>query len=322
MGGLQSIDVASLSLAERGGLVSSMLTHTYSSHWSARVIGRQHAPISVGGCSTDGIAVARARLLPLALLQQPRHARHETKYYVYTADQTQVISIEGREPLRLNPNEPFVMSTNMPAQIIVPRSYTTTALIFDSDLFHQYFRDPQRVLGQRLEFPCGLEAAMTAIIESAWTSSNTGMLGHVAPALMRSFLEILSLAGIPSPPAQLRNPGTALDIRRQQVKSYIEQHYASTETSIALIAKRLHLSERYLQLAFEGDDSTPSAYLRNCRLRASARLLRDPDWARRSITEICYTCGYNSSAHFSSEFKRAYGISPREYRRSDDIELP
>lgn len=65
----------------------------------------------------------------------------------------------------------------------------------------------------------------------------------------------------------------------------------------------------------------PLAYLRKCRLNACARLLRDPQWAKSSITEICFACGFSSSAHFSTEFKRTFGLSPREYRQADLVSL-
>lgn len=36
---------------------------------------------------------------------------------------------------------------------------------------------------------------------------------------------------------------------------------------------------------------------------------------RRSITAICFECGFNSVRSFSRAFKNSYGISPRDYRR-------
>ena len=33
-----------------------------------------------------------------------------------------------------------------------------------------------------------------------------------------------------------------------------------------------------------------------------------------SISEICFQNGFNSASHFSKEFKRMYGESPKNYR--------
>ncbi len=321
MRGLQSLDVNSFSLAEKVGIISSMISKTYASHWSARPLAAQSAPIGVGGSTADGFTVARAHLLPLSVLNVPMGATRDPKYYVYTTNQPQLVKVEGRKALYLQPNEIIVLSSALPLEIIVARPYTTTALIFESELFRRYIPDHEAVLGRRLSYPCGLESVLNAMIESAWTISHTGGLEQAAPKLMRGFLELLSTASGAAASEEACTTRSALDIRREQVKAYIEAHYALPELSIASIAQQLQLSQRYLQLAFSADDITPLAYLRKCRLDACARLLRDPRWARSSITEICFACGFNSSAHFSTEFRRTFGISPREYRQAGLADL-
>jgi len=293
----------------------AIASKTYASHWSARPLGASRAPIAVGGSSADGFTVARAQLLPLSLLNAPTGSCRDPKYYVYTTNQVQIVKLEGQKPLYLQPNEIIVLSSSMPLEIVVSRAYTTTALIFESDLFRRYIPNPETVLGRRLSYASGFESVLNAMIESAWTISHTGGLDQVAPKLVRGFLELLSAVSVSAPPEELFASRTALDIRREQVKAYIERHCAQPETSVASIARELQLSQRYLQLAYSADDLTPSAYLRKCRLDACARLLRDPRWSKRSITEIGFACGFNSSAHLSTEFKRNFGVSPREYRR-------
>ena len=319
--GLQSLDVSSFSLAEKVGIISSMISNTYASHWSARPLAAQSAPIGVGGSTADGFTVARAHLLPLSVLNSPAAAHRDPKYYVYKANQAHLVKVEGRKPLHLRPNEIIVLSSALPLEIIVTRSYTTTAMIFESDIFHRYIPDPDALLARRLSYPCGMESILNAMIESAWSVSHTGGLQVAAPKLMRSFLELLSAATSSTAPEEAFTTRTALDIRREQVKAHIEANYAQPELSIASIARELQLSQRYLQLAFSGDDITPLAYLRKCRVEACARLLRDPRWAKVSITEICFACGFNGSAHFSTEFRRTFGMSPREYRRAGHSEL-
>jgi AraC-like DNA-binding protein len=42
--------------------------------------------------------------------------------------------------------------------------------------------------------------------------------------------------------------------------------------------------------------------------------LLNPACARKSITEVAYSWGFNNSSHFSRCFKRAFGASPRRFR--------
>jgi AraC-like DNA-binding protein len=39
-----------------------------------------------------------------------------------------------------------------------------------------------------------------------------------------------------------------------------------------------------------------------------------------NITEVVYACGFSNAASFSTMFKNVYGMSPREYMRSQQKE--
>ena len=55
-------------------------------------------------------------------------------------------------------------------------------------------------------------------------------------------------------------------------------------------------------------------YKSHRRLSHCAASLRDPSQAHRSITDICFSYGFNSTSHFSRLFKERFGIAPRDYR--------
>lgn len=56
---------------------------------------------------------------------------------------------------------------------------------------------------------------------------------------------------------------------------------------------------------------TPGSYLTSCRLTEACTLLRETD---RTLEEIAACVGFSSAAHFSVQFRRAYQLTPREYR--------
>ncbi len=58
-------------------------------------------------------------------------------------------------------------------------------------------------------------------------------------------------------------------------------------------------------------DTTPAKWLRERRLSWSAQLILN---SNKNITEIAYESGYDSLSHFSSIFRKHYGLTPREYR--------
>lgn len=53
---------------------------------------------------------------------------------------------------------------------------------------------------------------------------------------------------------------------------------------------------------------TPRQYLQHLRLDEASRLLKMQ--GRGSITEIAFSCGFNSSQYFSNAFRKRYGLAP------------
>ena len=62
---------------------------------------------------------------------------------------------------------------------------------------------------------------------------------------------------------------------------------------------------------------SPWEYLIRCRLDRAANFLRSD--ARKSITEIAFDCGFNSSQYFAFQFRRRFGCSPHGYRAKHSL---
>jgi len=103
----------------------------------------------------------------------------------------------------------------------------------------------------------------------------------------------------------------------QRIKYYIEQHMADPCLTIKKIAEENNCSERTIHRIFKMTDAgSVSHYIWNRRITSAASILTDPGYIDKSITDIAFSCGFSSSAHFSRIFKDFYGMAPREYRNS------
>jgi AraC-like DNA-binding protein len=86
-------------------------------------------------------------------------------------------------------------------------------------------------------------------------------------------------------------------------------HHEITNRSLASISNMsLRAFERRFRDAFH---LTPQRFLRKLRLRIASRALIDTD---ETLSEIALTCGFADQSHFSREFRRQFGRTPREYR--------
>ncbi|MBS9476967.1 acetamidase/formamidase family protein [Ancylobacter radicis] len=101
-----------------------------------------------------------------------------------------------------------------------------------------------------------------------------------------------------------------------RVCAQIEARLREPDLSIADIAKAEGLSPRYIQRLFEGQDRAFSDHVRHRRLEHCRLDLVNPQHADRSIAEIGFRWGFPDQAHFSRVFSGAYGISPRDFRKT------
>lgn len=81
---------------------------------------------------------------------------------------------------------------------------------------------------------------------------------------------------------------------------------------LADVAHEACLSPYHFHRAFtQVFRETPHRYLTRHRLEKARRLLSQTE---RSVTEVCFECGFESLGSFSSLFRRWFGASPREFR--------
>lgn len=98
------------------------------------------------------------------------------------------------------------------------------------------------------------------------------------------------------------------------VLEYIQNHYQENLTISKLcrvgMTNRKTLSKYFLEYS----GVTPSKYIGDFRLHKSKYLLLQTD---HKISEIALSVGFQDPLYFSSAFKKANGVSPRDYRNQN-----
>jgi len=100
-----------------------------------------------------------------------------------------------------------------------------------------------------------------------------------------------------------------------RAKATIDGSLEELRLNSATVARRLGISQRYLQDLFHAEETTVSDWIWARRLETACRDLGDPLLTHVSINEIACRAGFSDPAHFSRRFRAAFGLSPREYRR-------
>jgi len=95
---------------------------------------------------------------------------------------------------------------------------------------------------------------------------------------------------------------------------YIENNYKDNELSQQAVAEYVNLSVPYLSQIFKQSVGISfSHYLIQYRMKIAKQLLTDPGRKAYDIPELI---GYTDYAHFTKSFKKIFGVTPREYRKS------
>ncbi len=101
----------------------------------------------------------------------------------------------------------------------------------------------------------------------------------------------------------------------QEAVLYIRNHYRDSIT-IDEVANIVHLTPNYFSEYFKKQTGIKfCSYVQKLRLEFSVSLLKLSDL---SIKEIADQSGFNSAAYFSNAFKDYFGISPEQFRKSQN----
>lgn len=114
------------------------------------------------------------------------------------------------------------------------------------------------------------------------------------------------------------------EILMERVMTVIDQNLGNPMLSVELLAKEVGMSRTQLHRRMKDITGLAvSDFIRNIRLRQAARLLKEK---RLMITQVAYAVGFSSQTHFSTMFRRQYGMTPTEYaetgeKASEDTEV-
>jgi len=142
---------------------------------------------------------------------------------------------------------------------------------------------------------------------SAGNRSDVG-IDEVGVLFAARFVDVVS--------GRVRNvlPATASDRRRAVAAALWLDEHSHAPIDLEAAATEAGLSAfHFLRLFARVIGVTPHQYLVRSRLRHAARLLADD---ARSVTDIALDVGFGDLSNFVRTFRKAAGVSPRDFRRA------
>ena len=141
---------------------------------------------------------------------------------------------------------------------------------------------------------------------------------EVAQAVSLHIADLIALAvGTGRDESQVAGRRGLRAARSASVKAWLLERLSDPNLSVGAVAAAHAISPRYVQLLFEYEGTSFSAWLRGQRLALARRRLADPAFDHRSIACIAFDCGFSDLSWFNHAFRAAYGMTPSDVRHGE-----
>ena len=210
----------------------------------------------------------------------------------------------------------FVLcDTGLPHYFLTHDHSVTVMVRVAGEVLRSYLPTPEQFCGQQLGRATGVTGTVAAMVRELSSGLGGGLEPGCEDRVARYLLEMIAMS-YTTGAAPAEDASAIAWQRRKDVIQYIEDNLRDPELSPASISAGLRVSPRYLRTVFAPGGEKMSAYILRRRLEECARQMSNPAWHAHTLTEIAFSWGFNSAAHFTRTFHEKFGLAPREYRRT------
>lgn len=99
-------------------------------------------------------------------------------------------------------------------------------------------------------------------------------------------------------------------------REYIEYNYRNTDCTVAKVAEHVKLDRTYLYRLFKEEvGMSVQEYINRYRIERAGSMLRDKNIA---VKDVAFSVGFADQMYFSRVFKKIKGVTPTEFRRTEN----
>lgn len=103
-----------------------------------------------------------------------------------------------------------------------------------------------------------------------------------------------------------------------RIMKSINEHISDPDFNVESLAENVGISRAQLHRKMkEITGISTGEFIRNLRLEQAARLISEQ---KINVTQVAYAVGFNNQTHFSTVFRKRYGMSPTEYAKKEHNE--
>lgn len=264
----------------------------------------------------NGVCLADIRFTAHSTRLKPgrtRTAHGHTFLVSLQVEGTSRVTQSGRE-CNAEPGQIFILDPSRPFEIETQDMRTRTVCL-DAAFMRDGFPEYEHFTATTFDGWTGAGSICAGLITHMFSeaaSVSATMAGRLADGL--SHLLAISLLEAEDP--EISHGRYSRDSGRvRQVKQLIRMRLADPLLDCSEISAESGISLRHLHYLFTKEGTTIMRWVWSERLRRIARDLQNPALSHRTISSIAFDWGFSEAAHFSRAFKRAFGVTPLNYRQ-------
>ena len=101
------------------------------------------------------------------------------------------------------------------------------------------------------------------------------------------------------------------ELLMERIMKVVNEHLSDSDFNIEVLTSEVGISRTQLHRKMKEMTGLPiTEFIRNIRLEQAARLLKEQ---KVNVTQVAYSVGFSTLAHFSTVFRKQFGVSPTEY---------
>lgn len=230
-------------------------------------------------------------------------------YYLQLIHTGNISVVQRGETHRSNPARGAIFSATEQYELHGHGEVRSFYLELPRDEFAQRFPRERIPVAALLNTSQGLGRIATEFCATL-AAEGSKLEDNVRSGLGSQLMDMLAFTMLTSEGDMPAAEGAVKKARLRSVQQWIEAHIIDPDLSLEKVASANGMSLRYLHVLFEQCEMSAAEWMWNRRLQLAYDSIARGDG--RTITSIAFSHGFNSSAHFSTMFRRKYGISPRD----------
>ena len=106
------------------------------------------------------------------------------------------------------------------------------------------------------------------------------------------------------------------ELLMERIMKAVNKNLSNSDFNVDMLTQEVGISRAQLHRKMkEMTGISTSEFIRNIRLEQAARLLKEQ---KINVTQVAYTVGFSNLAHFSTIFRKHFGVAPSEYAESQN----